>query len=167
MTGGIGLAEHHVVGARLARDHGVMPTAEPPCAGDAAGLKPRQRRLERVRSRKVRTVRAGTGTSSGRPSRSRAAPDSCTPRRSPHAARSGRLVGLTRGNSTAAAENVCSASGKPPAASARPPRGERRRGGEPVGGLVHRQVDDVLFGQIGGNSLVSWRAVPGGGALSI
>ena len=57
---GTRLAEHHVVGARFAREHGIVAGGEPAAAGDALGLERRERGAEIVDAGEMRAVGART-----------------------------------------------------------------------------------------------------------
>ena len=61
MAGSVGLAEHHVVGAGLARLHRVVAGVEPAGAGDVLRLEPRHRLLERFDIAEMGAVGAGAG----------------------------------------------------------------------------------------------------------
>ena len=58
--GGLGLAEHHVVGAALGREHGVVPRVQAAAAGDARRLQPFDRRGERLDAGQMRAVGAAS-----------------------------------------------------------------------------------------------------------
>src|SRR5271169_1859738 len=60
-SGAVGLAEHCVVGANLAGEHGIMTARQAAGAGDALGLERRQRGVERLDPGEMRAIGAGAG----------------------------------------------------------------------------------------------------------
>ena len=59
MTAVVGLAEHHVVGARLGGEHRVIAGGEAAAAGDPVRLERRHRGTELIGAGKMRAVGAG------------------------------------------------------------------------------------------------------------
>jgi hypothetical protein len=62
---GRGFAEHHVIGASLAGEHGIMTAAQAPGAGDTVGLEHAERGGERRDPGEMGAVGAGAGDDFG------------------------------------------------------------------------------------------------------
>ena len=61
----IGLAEHHVIGASLACEHGIMTAAQAAGAGDAVGFERADRGGQRLDAGEMGAVGAGAGRELG------------------------------------------------------------------------------------------------------
>src|SRR4029077_6918565 len=59
-AGAVRLAEHDVIRAQLARDHGIVPGREPPATSDTIRLEAGKRRLQRFHSAEMGTVGSRT-----------------------------------------------------------------------------------------------------------
>ena len=55
-AGAVGLAEHDIIRAQLARDHGIVPGCEPSAASDTIWLEAGKRSLERIHPVEMGTV---------------------------------------------------------------------------------------------------------------